>query len=452
VETHYASTGGVPVGSIFSRMALALRLGDFNFLISNQITSKSRVLFVRDVQQMAQKAAPFLTFDSHPYAVIANGEVQYVLDGYTTTDQYPYSENASNLNVSQGGLPASFNYVRNAVKVVVNAYTGAMTFYANDPNDPILKAYRAAFPTMFHPMSQMPEAVRTHLRYPTDLFSVQAATLGKYHISTASAFFAASDRWEISPTTGSGSPKQSLALTTVTNNAGNVVSTALAPMSPTYQVGSLPGANHQQLLENIAFVPAGNSSTVQSLTAFMVATSDPSDYGQLRVYVTPRGQSVTGPVQADSEIQQNSAASKAISLLNQNGSSVLLGNNLMVPLDQSLLYIRPLYLTSTSNPLPQLKYVIAVFNQDVAIEPTLSQALSSVFGANFPSGGTSPVKPGSGGSTKAGQAATVYLKQAAADYTQGQKDLTNGNLGAYQNEFNAMNAQLALAQAALAKK
>jgi len=451
VETHYDSTGGVPVGSIFSRMALALRLGDFNFLISNQISSKSRVLFVRDVQQMAQKAAPFLTFDSNPYAVIANGEVQYVLDGYTTTDQYPYSENASNLNVNSGGLPYSFNYVRNSVKVVVNAYSGAMTFYANDPNDPILKAYRAAFPSMFHPMSQMPEAIRTHLRYPSNIFSVQAATLGKYHISKASAFFAASDRWEISPTTGSGSPKQSLALTTVTDNAGNVVSSALAPMSPTYQVGSLPEANHQQLLENIAFVPAGNSSTVQGLTAFMIATSDPSDYGQLRVYVTPRGTSVTGPVQADSEIQQNSAASKIISLLNQNGSEVLFGNNLMVPLDQSVLYIRPLYLTSTSNPLPQLKYVIAVFNQDVAIEPTLSQALSQVFGANFSSGGTTPPKNG-GGSTASGKAAAVYLKQAATDWQTAETDLKNGDLGGYQSEVNAMEQQIQLAQSALTKK
>src|ERR1019366_4853065 len=151
VETHYASSGGVAVGSFFSRAALALRLGDFNFLISNQITAQSRVLFVRDVQQMAQKAAPFLSFDSHPYAVIANGEVQYVLDGYTTTDQYPYSENASNLNVNQGGLPCSFNYVRNSVKVVVNAYTGSMKFYAADPTDPILQAYREAFPSMFLP-------------------------------------------------------------------------------------------------------------------------------------------------------------------------------------------------------------------------------------------------------------------------------------------------------------
>ena len=164
VEVHYKSTGGVPVGNVFSRAALALRLGDFNFLISNQITSKSRVLFVRDVRQMAQKAAPFLTFDSQPYAVIANGEVQFVLDGYTTTTQYPYSEDANNLGVSTGGLPSSFNYARNSVKVVVNAYSGKMTFYANDPNDPILKAYRSAFPTMFKPMSAMPSTIRTHLR------------------------------------------------------------------------------------------------------------------------------------------------------------------------------------------------------------------------------------------------------------------------------------------------
>ena len=213
VDTHYASTGGVPVGGIFSRFALALRLGDFNFLISNQITSKSRVMFVRDVRQMAQKAAPFLTFDSQPYAVIANGEVQYVLDGYTSTTQYPYSENASNLNINTGGLPGSFNYARNAVKVVVNAYTGSMKFYVADPSDPIIKAYRSAFPSMFLPMSAMPSTIRTHLRYPQDLFSVQAATYGRYHITAANAFYSASDRWEISPTTGAGSPKNTLAQT-----------------------------------------------------------------------------------------------------------------------------------------------------------------------------------------------------------------------------------------------
>jgi uncharacterized membrane protein (UPF0182 family) len=276
--------------------------------------------------------------------------------------------------------------------------------------------------------------------------------LAKYHISTASAFFVASDRWEISPSTGSGSPEQSLALTTVTNDAGNVVSSSLAPMSPTYQVGSLPEANHQQLLENIAFVPAGNSATVQGLTAFMMATSDPSDYGQLHVYVTPRGQSVTGPVQADSEMQQNAAGSSAISLLNKNGSQVLLGNNVMVPLDQSILYIRPLYVISTSNPIPQLRYIFAVFNQDVSFQPTLAQAVSAVFNSNVSIGGSSPGKNGGGGSTKPGLTAANDIKQAIADFQAAQTDLKNGDLGAYQNEENLAYSEMQLAQTALAKK
>jgi len=453
VETHYAAKGGVAVGGILSRVALALRLGDFNFLISNQITPKSRVLFVRDVTQMAKKAAPFLTFDQSPYAVIANGEVNFVLDGYTTTSQYPYSQNDESLNVNTGNIPYGTNYIRNSVKVVINAYTGSMKYYVNDPKDPIIQAWESAFPKMFLPMSKMPASIRTHLRYPSDLFSVQAATLGHYHITNASAFYTASDKWEISPTTGAGTPSATLSRTEVTNAAGNVVSTSLSPMSPVYQVGSLPGQNHQQLLESVAYVPAGNSGTVQGLTAFMVATSDTNDYGHLNVYVTPRGTSVTGPVQADSEIQQTSAVSSIITLQDQHGSEVLLGNNLMVPLDQSVLYIRPLYVTSTSNPLPQLRYVIAVFNQDVAISPTLSGALSQVLGASFSSGsspGSSSTTP-TGGTTTSGGSAASYLKQASADYTSAQAALQAGNLGQYQADVNAMNAQLKLAQAALAK-
>ena len=452
VETHYKSTGGVPVGGIFSRLALALRLGDFNFLISNQIDAKSRVLFVRDVRQMAEKAAPFLSFDSQPYAVVANGEVQYVLDGYTTTSAYPYSEDANQLGISTGGLPGNFNYARNSVKVVVNAYTGAMTFYANDPNDPILKAYRSAFPTLFQPMSAMPSTIRTHLRYPGDLFSVQAATFGRYHITSATAFYSASDRWQISPTTGAGSPSQALARTSTLNKAGEVISTQLAAMSPVYQVGSLPNENKQQLLESIDYVPAGNSSTVQSLTGFMIATSDPNDYGQLNVYETPRGTTVTGPLQADSEIQQTSKVSSTITPLDQHGSNVILGNNLTVPLDSSVLYIRPLYVTSTANPMPQLRYVIAVFNQDVGIEPTLAGALSDVLGANVT--GIANSNPGSGkgsGRTTSGASASSYLKQASTDYTNAQNALASGNLGQYQKDVNAMNQQLKLAENALAK-
>ena len=222
-------------------------------------------------------------------------------------------------------------------------------------------------------------------------------------------------------------------------------------MSPVFQVGSLPNADHQQLLESIAFVPSGNSSTVQGLTAFMIATSDPSDYGNLNVYVTPRGTSVTGPVQADSEIQQSLGVSSIITLLDQHGSSVLLGNNLMVPLDQSVLYIRPLYVSSTSNPLPQLRYVIAVFNQDVGISPTLSGALSQVLGANI-TAGTTPTGGSTGGTTSSGHTASFYLKQASADYAAAQAALTAGDLGEYQSDIAAMNKQIQLAESALSVK
>lgn len=453
VETHYQGGGGVRVGNIITRAALALRLGDFNFLISNQITSNSRVLFVRDIRQMAKKAAPFLSFDSQPYAVINHGEVNYVLDGYTTTTQYPYSENVGNFNANEGGLPGNFNYVRNSVKVVINAYTGAMTFYANDPKDPILKAYEGAFPGMFKPMSMMSQTLQQHLRYPQDIFGVQASVLGKYHITQPSAFYNASDAWEVTPTTGAGNPSSALATNTIINSAGEIISSTNAPMAPLFQVGSLPGTSQQQLLEQVEFVPAGNSSTVQGLTAFLIATSDPKNYGQLAVYETPRGTSVTGPVQADSEIQQNAKASQLITLLDQNGSSVLLGNNLMVPLDQSVLYIRPLYVTSTANPLPQLKYVIAVFNQDVGIEPTLAGALSDVLGANVNAGsGTSTSSSTSTSTAKTGQTAQYYLSQASADYTAAQAALSDGNLGKYQTEVNAMNTELGLAQKALSSK
>jgi uncharacterized membrane protein (UPF0182 family) len=451
VETHYTSTGGVAVGGIFSRLAFALRLGNFNFLISSQITPTSRVMFVRDVQQMAEKAAPFLTFNSQPYPVIADGTVEYVLDGFTTTSQYPYSQSAANLNVNTGGIPGNANYVRNSVKVVINAYTGSMKFYDVDPKDPILAAYRAAFPKMFLPLSAMPQAIRNHLRYPSDLLSVQAAILGAYHITAPNSFYSASDKWEISPSTGAGTPSQALAENIRTNSAGDVVSTGLAPMSPIFQVGALPETKNQQLLETIAYVPSGNSGTVQGLTAFMIATSNENDYGRLNLYVTPRGTSVTGPVQADSEMEQASQVSSTISLLDQHGSEVLLGNNLMVPLDQSVLYIRPLYITSTSNSLPQLKYVIAVFNQDVAISPTLAGALSSVLGANVnvgPSGGTTTTTIPSGG-TSTGKSAQTYLKQAATDYAAAQAALTAGNLGTYQTDVQNMDQQLQLAQNAL---
>ncbi len=435
VETHYGAKGGVKVGSFLSRAALALRLGDFNFLISSQITANSRVLFTRDIQAMVSKAAPFLNFDSQPYAVINNGSLDYVLTGYTTTDQYPNSQNASTLSTPEGGLPSSYNYARASVRVTVDAYTGQMTFYVTDPSDPIIRAYEAAFPKMFTSQSKMPSTIRQHLRYPTDLFNVQAAFLGRYHITNARAFYSAADRWTLSPSAGAGSATQGLAQ----NSSG----TGLASMSPLVQVASLPGSNVQQLTETLAYVPAGNAAQVQGLTAFLIATSDPSNYGQLHLYVTPRGTTVTGPALADSEINNTSAVSSLITLNDQHGSQVLLGADVMIPLDKSLLYIRPFYVTASVNPIPQLRYVVAVYNQDVAIAPTLAGALSQVLGANVSTGG--------GANAGTGKTASQYLQEAAADYTNAQNALSSGNLADYQKYVNAMNQAIKKAQGVLKK-
>ena len=215
-------------------------------------------------------------------------------------------------------------------------------------------------------------------------------------------------------------------------------------MSPLVQVASLPGSTTQQLTETLAYVPAGNASTVQGLTAFLIATSDPSNYGQLHLYVTPRGTTVTGPALADSEINQNSAVSSLITLNDQHGSQVLLGADVMIPLDNSLLYVRPFYVTSSVNPIPQLRYVVVVYNQDVQIAPTLAGALSQVLGANVSTGGGT----GNGGGG-AGKTAAQYLQAAATDYANAQTALSNGNLAQYQKYVDAMSQAIKLAQGAL---
>ena len=446
VASHYSGSGGVALSGIFRRTAFALRFQDLNLWISNQIGSKSRILFERDVMAMAKKAAPFLTFDAHPYAVMANGRVNFVLDGYTTSSLYPYSEGTSaQTSTAATGLPANFNYVRNSVKVVIDAFDGTVNMYAFDTSDPILAAYRSAFPTLFHPLMDMSAAIRSHLRYPQDLFATQASVWGRYHISSPHAFYTASDRWQVSPTTGSGSPKQALTQTVVTNKVGTAIARTTSQMEPLYQVMALPNTSRQQLTLMTSFVPAGAAATVNGLTAFLVATSDPDNYGKLHVYVTPRGTSVTSPIQANADINQNARVSSIITPLDQHGSKVLLGHNLMIPLQKSLLYVRPLYVTNSTTPLPQLKYVIAVFNQDVAIETTLQAALSDVLGGNVSGGGTN-------GGTNTGGTAQSYLAQASSAYAQAQAYLKAGNLAGYQSEIERMGQLIQKAQSALTAK
>ncbi|MGP0028918.1 MAG: UPF0182 family protein [Acidimicrobiales bacterium] len=452
VESHYSGTGGVQMSSMLKRLAFAIRLGDFNLFLSNQITSKSRIMFVRDPVQMAEKAAPFLTFDHDPYAVINDGHIDWVVDGYTTTNEYPYSQNADTQQVPvNSNLTGSFNYVRNSVKVIIDAYSGKMTFYDVDPSDPIIRAYSAAFPNMFQPLSKMSPELQAHLRYPEDIFSIQSAMYGRYHLTNPSAFYAASDSWQLSPTAGAGPESQSLSVVNTYNSQGQLVSTNPSRMAPLYQVLAQPGASRQAFTITEAYVPASQSSGTGpgnlNLSAFMIGDSDPGSYGKLTVYETP--QATPGPANADSDIQSDNTVSKDITLLDQKGSEVLLGNTLMVPVGQAMVYLRPLYVASTTNPLPQLNYVIAVLGSRVVIQSSLSLALSDVLktGVTTPSGQTAAAPTGNSGTLPAQVAQD--LQAAQSDYTQALSALSSGSLGSYQTDIQAMDQEITMADQSL---
>ncbi len=447
---HYQGNGGVQLSSFLRRAAFAIRLGDFNLLISGQITPNSRIMFVRDVLNMARKAAPFLSWDSDPYPVLANGHIYWVVDGYTTTANFPYSQNADSVLVPQGGgLPGSYNYVRNSVKLVINAYSGKMTFYAMD-NDPVLRTYESAFPGMFTSASNMPTAIRQHLRYPEDMFSVQAALYGRYHLSSPNAFYNADGAWTLSPTAGAGSSSQALQVTLTTNPQGQTISGSVAPMAPIYQVFQLPGQTSQSFTITDAYVPFNTGTTSQNLSAFMVGTYAAGSGGKLHVYVTPGGQDV-GPALAESEIQQDSTVSQDITLLDQHGSSVLLGNILMIPVANSVIYVRPLYVESSGNPQPELTYVISVLGQDVQIKPTVQQSLEALLQVPTVGSGSSGTNPSTLGSATA-QAVDQYLQQAQGYYQAAQSALQTGGsnaLSQYQADIEAMASALDQAEVLL---
>lgn len=456
VTTHYASTGGVRIGNWFTKAAFALRLGDFNLLVSSQVTDHSRIMFVRDITAMAQKAAPFLSYDHDPYPVVVDGHIDWVLNAYTTSAGYPYSQNANSQLLPPGsGLPASYNYVRNSVVVVVDAYSGKITFYDINPQDPVLQAYAKAFPGLFTPQKDMPQTLVAHMRYPEDIFAAQASLYGRYHLQNPSAFYTSANAWSVSPTSG---VSQSLTYSTQTVGGVTVTGPPL-PMSPLYQVLQPPGTSGQQLTELDAYVPflstsASANFTAQNLTGYLMASSDPSDYGKLTVYKEPTNSSTPGPANAEATMSQNSNVSQKFSLLDQHGTYVVLGNILVIPLGDSVLYVRPFYVSSRSNPQPQVQYVIADYNGQVGFEPTLAGALADVLGPNVPQvGGSSstpstPTSPTTPTAPSSSQVASD-LNAAAAAYNAAQAALKNGDLATYQKEIAAMEAAVTKAQQAL---
>lgn len=446
----YEGTGGVRLNSILRKAAFALRFADFNLLISDLVTPQSKAIFIRDIGERVRTAAPFLRYDADPYPVIVDGKLLWVQDAYTATSRYPYSQRASVDRMPESsGLNSSFNYVRNSVKVVIDAFNGSMKFYVVDDKDPLIKAYSKAFPSLFTPGKEISADLRSHLRYPEDLFRVQTNMYGRYHITAPNEFYNAGDAWDISQDPGSGSPAPSATQSTgppttaAAGPAGGLIVPAKGRrMDPTYLLLRLPNDTKESFLILQPFVPRSRGDRQQNLSAFMTAKSDPDEYGKLEAFVMPRGEQIDGPALVDARAAADPEISREITLLNQQGSQVQLGNVQVIPIQNSLLYVRPLYVQSSRNPLPEFKRAIVVFGDEAVIGNTLEEALTKIFGTapktlEEAPGGTPPTTPGPPGPATPAESAEVQrlLQEADTAYQAAQEALRQGDLAEYQKQI-----------------
>jgi uncharacterized membrane protein (UPF0182 family) len=448
--TIYNGGGGVKIDSFLRRAALSLRFGDFNPMISSFVTSESRAIYVRDIDERVRKAAPFLRFDADPYPIIYQGKIQWLYDAYTTSSRYPYSQAADVSRLeSRSGLNANFNYVRNSVKVLIDSYTGKMTYFVVDQGDPVIKAWRNAFPKLFTDGIEIDPELRRHFRYPEDLFRVQTNMFGRYHISDPGDFYNNTDAWDIAQEPGAVAAAQPLV--PATNAAGQAQRAREPRMDPYYLLMRLPNESTEDFLLLQPFVPRSRDDSVKVLSAFMVAKSDPLNYGQLEAFVMPRTRQVDGPAIVNARINQEPEVSREITLLSTAGSNVRLGNLLLIPIEQSLLYIRPLYIEAEGTPVPQLKKVIVVYGARVVIKDSLREAIGTLFPGSSPAtleqqgagvtapapGGTTTPPPG-GGTTPPPAATSVndLLNEATAKFTAAEEALKAGDLAGYQKATN----------------
>ena len=400
--TQWKGTSGVPLSSSLRSLAFAIRFGDINMLISPQLTSQTQVLFNRAVQDRVSALAPFLQFDQDPYVVVVDGHIYWILDGFTRTDHYPYSE----MPPDDGGPLTGVNYARNSVKAVIDAYDGTTTFYQIDTSDAIANTYASIFPGLFKPFSAMPAGLQAHIRYPRDLFNRQAERFTYFHMTDPTVFYLRSDLWNIA--------KENL------SQGGSA-----SPIRPFYVISRLPGEAKEEFLTILPYTPNGKTNMI----AYLAARSDQPDYGTLFDFRFPKDSLVVGPQQVEANIDQAPLIKSQFALLNAPGSSVIRGNLLVLPIETSLLYIEPVYLEATNVAKPQLKKVIAATGQNVVMEDTLDKALAALLGQ------ATPTTPPGGTTTPPSGTVAQLIASAKAHYDTAQKDLKNGDFTGYAQEI-----------------
>jgi uncharacterized membrane protein (UPF0182 family) len=405
VFTSYKGTHGVLMGGA-NRALWSLKLGDFNLLVSPQITDQTQMLYRRNIVDRVSELAPFLSFDRDPYVVVVDGKVYWILDAYTTGSTYPYSQAATFQGVND------INYIRNSVKVVIDAYEGTVDFYVLDPKDPLIKAYVATFPSLFKPIDAMPAGLRAHLRVPVDLFDVQIGIYATYHITDPKVFFAREDVWDI-PTAQTSPGSASL------------------PVQPYYVLFRLPGEQNPEFLLIMPFTPRGKNNMV----SWMAARSDGAHYGEYVSYVLPKDKVILGPQQVANLINQEPAISRDFTLFHGTGSQVQQGNLLVVPIGNSFLYFEPIYLKATSaSGLPELKKVILADQSKVVYTDTLQEAIDQLVGtATAPPPTTTP-PPTTLTPAQVAQIASL-VTQANQHYAAAYAALKAGDLTTFANEM-----------------
>ncbi|ESA37455.1 upf0182 protein [Leptolyngbya sp. Heron Island J] len=365
--TLYEGTGGVPIPSIWHRLAYAYDLGSLKILISNYFTQDSRIHYYRQIRQRVQHVAPFLRFDHNPYITVINGQLKWIIDAYTVSDRYPYSEpvaRSNNANVILQGnirqiLGWNGNYIRNSVKVVVDAFNGDMRFFVVDPQDPLLATYRKIFPNLFEPVQAVPPEIRAHFRYPIDFFKIQAQMYLAYHMSNPDVFYNREDLWRF-PT--------------------EVYEENEQLMEPYYVIMRLPAEAREEFILILPFTPANKDNMI----AWMAARSDGEHYGKLLLYEFPKQELVYGPHQVEARIDQNPEISERLTLWSQKGSRVIRGDLLVIPIQESLLYVEPVYLRAEQGELPELKRIIVAYGDQIVMAASLEDALADIFGDSPP--------------------------------------------------------------------
>jgi uncharacterized membrane protein (UPF0182 family) len=369
VYTQYAGDGGVPIGSFWRKLLFAAHFRNYQILLSDDITSESRLMFDRQIRQRVAKIAPFLVLDEDPYPVVSDGRIFWMQDAYTVTNRYPYATESSGVN-----------YIRNSVKVVIDAYQGAVTFYFAEPADPIAQTIAKIFPTLLRPLAEMPAGLRAHVRYPEGIFQIQSAVYATYHMTNPAVFYNKEDQWEVPAVDNAGESQR---------------------MSPYYTMMKLPDEADAEFIQMLPFTPRRRDN----LASWMVARSDGDHYGQLQVFQFPKQTLVFGPQQVVARINQDQVISPQITLWNQQGSQVIQGTLMVIPIEQALIYVRPLYLRAQAGRIPELRRVIVAYQNRIVMEPTLDLAMARLFGESDRPAAPSKTAPASSATAPAASSA-----------------------------------------------